>query len=101
MKQSTRFISTIKLGQYDIVNSPLVATATADVILEPIITNVSSNSLSRTVTTQIKNTGSSNAHNAWVMVEVFSKGSRIKLSGQDYLRVNIGTVKIRQYNGNS
>jgi hypothetical protein len=66
MKQSPGFISTVELGQYDVVNTPSGATPTADVKLEPVITNVSGTGLSRIVTTQIVNTGSSDAHNAWV-----------------------------------
>jgi len=98
MKQLPGFISTIELGQYKIVNTPSGATSTADVKLKPAITNVSNIGLSRAVTTQIANTGSYDVHNMWVKVEVFLQGSRVKLDGQDYLRVDIGTVKPRQYN---
>ena len=93
MEKSSRFTSTIKLGRYDVVNTPSVATPTANVKLEPVITNVSGTGLSRIITTQIINTGNFDAHNVWVNVEVFSHGSRVKLDGQDYLRVYIGTVK--------
>ncbi len=73
---------------------PPSPTVTPTVVnFEMVVTGVSGSGLSRTVTAQVTNTGSSDAHAAWAKVEVFSQGQRIQLSGQDYLRVDIGTVK--------
>ena len=47
---------------------------------------------SGTVDAQITNTGSSDAHNVWAKVEIICQGS----DGQDYLRINLGTIKARQ-----
>ncbi len=49
--------------------------------------------LSYTVTADIANTGTSDAHNVWGKIEVFSGSSRIQVNGSDYLRVDIGTLK--------
>ena len=57
------------------------------------ITDISGTGLSRTVTAQVTNTGSTDAHNAWAKVEVFSQGASIKLSNNDFLRVDIGIIK--------
>ncbi len=65
----------------------------ANVNFEVVVTNVSGTGLSRTITAQITNTGTADAHNVWVKAEVFSQGQRIQVSGQDYLRVDIGTIK--------
>ncbi len=57
------------------------------------ITNLTGTGLSRTVNAQITNDGTADAHNVWVKSEVFSQQQKIQLSGQDSLRVDIGTVK--------
>ncbi len=57
------------------------------------ITAMSGTGLSRIVTAQVTNTGSTDAHNAWAKVEVFSQGASIKLSNNDFLRVDIGIIK--------
>jgi hypothetical protein len=67
----------------------------AKVTFEISITDISGSGLSRAVTAQVKNTGSADAHNAWIKVDVSSLGQRISLSGQDSLKLNIGTVKAR------
>jgi hypothetical protein len=72
---------------------PPPTTSTVNVNFELAVTTVSGTGLSRTVTAQITNTGNADAHNVWVKVEVSSQGQRIQLSGQDYLGVDIGTVK--------
>ncbi len=59
------------------------------------ITNVSGAGLSRAVTAQVTNKGSADAHNAWAKAEVFSQGQRIQISGQDYVKQDLGTVKGR------
>ena len=58
-----------------------------------VITNVDGVGLSRTVTAQITNTQSADAHNAWAKAEVFSQGQRIPISGRSYLRQILGIVK--------
>ena len=42
---------------------------------------------------QLTNTGKDDTHNVWAKVEVFSQESRIKLSGEDFLRVDVGLLK--------
>ena len=49
--------------------------------------------LNGTVTAEITNAGSVDAHNVWVKVEVFSQGTRVLLNGKDFLRVDVGTLK--------
>lgn len=57
------------------------------------VTKVSSPALfSRSITAQISNTGSDDAHNVWFRLEAFSAGSRVQLNGQDYVRVDIGNL---------
>jgi hypothetical protein len=57
------------------------------------ILDVSGADLSRTVTAQLLNTGSIDATNCWVKIEVFSSGSRIKINGEEYQRIDLGTLK--------
>jgi hypothetical protein len=57
------------------------------------ITGVTGENLSRTVTADITNTGSIDALNTYAKIEVFSRGKRIKLNGQDYLSEDLGTLK--------
>jgi hypothetical protein len=57
------------------------------------ITDVSGSGLSRTISAQITNTGKTDAHNTWGKIEVFSGGNRIKINGQDSVRVDLGTLK--------
>lgn len=56
------------------------------------VTDISGSGLSRTVTAKLTNTGSAEAHNVWAKTEAFSQGSRIKLSGKEYLRTDIGSM---------
>jgi hypothetical protein len=67
----------------------------AKVNFEISVTAVSGSGLSRTVSAEVNNSGSADAHNTWIKVDVSSLGQRIRLSGQDYLKVNIGTIKAR------
>ncbi len=69
---------------------------TADVKFELVVSDVSGTGLSRTITAQITNTGSSEAHNVWVKIEVSSQEARVKLDGQDYIRVDLGTIKAKE-----
>ncbi|MFC1969083.1 hypothetical protein ACFLVF_01165 [Chloroflexota bacterium] len=57
------------------------------------VTGVSGSGFSRTISAQLKNIGTDDAHNVWAKVEVFSQESRIKLSGEDFLSVDIGLLK--------
>jgi hypothetical protein len=57
------------------------------------ITDVSGSGLSRAVTAHVTNKGSADAHNTWAKAEVFSRGKRITISGQDYVRHDLGTLK--------
>lgn len=60
------------------------------------LTNISGAGFTRTVTAQLANTGTADAHNTWAKVEVFSQGSRIQLNGTDFLRVDVGTLKAKE-----
>jgi len=75
-------------------NSPTLFEA--DVRFHFAVSDISGTGLSRTVTGQLSNMGSSDAHNVWVKVEVFCDGSRVKVSGQDYLQGDIGIIKARE-----
>ncbi|MFC1967957.1 hypothetical protein ACFLVX_01010 [Chloroflexota bacterium] len=67
-----------------------------DVKFEFEITDISGSGLSRAIAAQVTNTGSIDAHNVWGKVEVFSQGSRIKLGGKEFLRMDIGTIAVGQ-----
>lgn len=71
---------------------PPTTPPTANVDFQPAVIGVSGTGLSRTVTAQITNTGSADAHNVWAKVEVFSQQTRVMLDGKDYLRVDAGTL---------
>ncbi len=47
---------------------------------------------SGTVNAQVTNTGTVDAHNVWVKVEIIYQGSIVKIGGQDYLRKDLGTL---------
>ncbi|MBI4333053.1 MAG: hypothetical protein HY673_17440 [Chloroflexi bacterium] len=57
------------------------------------VTGITGTGLTRTVTALLRNTGTADAHNAWAKVEVFSQGARVSLSGSDFIRVDIGTLR--------
>jgi len=57
------------------------------------VTDISGSGLSRTIVAEITNTGTMDAHNVWYKVEITSADSKIKLNGEEYLRVDIGTLK--------
>ena len=59
------------------------------------IAGVSGSGLTQTIAAQITNTGTTDANNTQAKIEVFSQQQRIKLSGQDYLTENLGTVKAK------
>ena len=77
---------------------PIPSTGTSpstakDVKFEFAVTEISGSGLSRTISAQLTNVGTDDAHNIWGEVEVSSQESRIKLGGKDYLRIEIGTLK--------
>lgn len=57
------------------------------------ITDITGAGLSRTISAQIANTGTADAHNVWAEARVSSGGSSIQVGGQDYLRVDIGILQ--------
>ncbi len=57
------------------------------------VTEISGSGLSRTISAQLSNTGTNDAHNVSAKVEVFSQDSRVKLGGKESLSVDIGTLK--------
>jgi len=65
----------------------------SNIVFEFAVTGISGNGLSRTISAQLTNTGTDDAHNVWAKVEVSSQDSRIRLSGEDFLRVDIGMLK--------
>ena len=76
------------------IPSPSPSPSTAkDVKFEFAVTEISGSGLSRIISAQLTHIGTDDAHNVWGKVEVFSQESRIKLSGKDYLRIDIGTLK--------
>ncbi|MFC1906705.1 hypothetical protein ACFLW8_01280 [Chloroflexota bacterium] len=74
--------------------SPSQPTPTGSTVeFEFAVAGISGDGLSRTISAQLTNTGTGDAHNVWAKVEVFSQDSRIKVSGEDFLRVDIGILK--------
>ncbi len=73
------------------VVSPPVPAASVD--FQIYVSGVGGTGLSRTVTAQITNNGTADAHNVWVKSEVFSGQQKVSISGQDSLRMDIGIVK--------
>jgi hypothetical protein len=73
--------------------STSTTTTSNDVNFSLNILDVSGADLSRTVTAQLLNKGSIDATNCWVNIEVFSSGSRIKINGEEYQRIDLGTLK--------
>ncbi|MBI2957491.1 MAG: hypothetical protein HYY32_01490 [Chloroflexi bacterium] len=57
--------------------------------------NVSQSGLSANVTATLTNNGAADAHNVWAKVEAFAQGSRVKVNGADYLRVDVGELKAK------
>jgi hypothetical protein len=74
--------------------SPTTTTSTGnDVNFVLNINSVSGTDFSRRISAELINTGTNNAQNTWVKVEVFSGGNKIKIKGEDFLRKDIGTLK--------
>ncbi len=48
---------------------------------------------SGTVVARITNTGTVDAHNSWIKVEVYSQDSLIKINGEDFFRKDLDTIK--------
>lgn len=57
------------------------------------IIEITGNSLSPTISAEITNKGSIDAQNTWAKIEVFSRGKRIKIGGEEFLRKNLGTLE--------
>ncbi|MFC2039874.1 hypothetical protein ACFLTW_01695 [Chloroflexota bacterium] len=70
----------------------LPPTQSVGVRFEHTITDISGNGLTRTVKTNLTNTGDMDAHNVWGKLQVFSNESVIKLDGEEFLRIDIGSV---------
>ena len=68
------------------------ASAEVDVNFSLDITDISPSGMSANVTAQLTNTGTTDAHNTRARVEAFSKGSLIKINGQNYLDKDLGTI---------
>lgn len=71
------------------------ASSTANVNFSLNIIGISGSGLTRTVSGEIWNTGTSDAHNAWVKIEVSTGGKKIQINGQDFIRKDLGTIKAR------
>jgi cytoskeletal protein RodZ len=52
-----------------------------------------SGATSGTVVAQIVNTGSVDAHNAWIKVEIYTQDTLVKVDGEDFFRKDLGTIK--------
>jgi len=59
------------------------------------ITSINGGDFSRSVSAQLTNVGTADAHNVWGKIEAYYQGIRIKLSGQDYVRKDIGLLAAR------
>jgi hypothetical protein len=75
------------------VQNPALPIPANDVNFTLNIKSVSGTDLSRRITAEMINTGSIDAQNTWVMIEVFSRGKGVKVNGQDNLRIYLGTLK--------
>ncbi|MFC1909671.1 hypothetical protein ACFLXC_00015 [Chloroflexota bacterium] len=76
-----------------IPTSKPVADINETVKFDFIVTDISGSGLSRTINTQIANTGTMDAHNVSARVEALSGDSQLKISGGDYLEIDIGELK--------
>ena len=63
-----------------------------EVKFELAVADIIGSGLSRTITSQVTNSGAIDVHNVWGKVEVFSQDSIIKLGGEESLRIDVGTV---------
>jgi hypothetical protein len=80
-------------GSLPTTTLPISVTPKGAVDFDLQITGMSGSDLTRTVTAQITNTGTIDAHNVSAKIEVFSGGSRIKVNGSDYITQTAGTIK--------
>lgn len=75
-------------------NSLATSSSSSAVNFVPSITGVSGSDLTtRTITAQLANTGTADAHNVQAKIEAYSQGTRIELNGQDYLIQSFSTIK--------
>lgn len=56
------------------------------------ITSISGGSFSRSVSARLTNVGTADAHNVWGKIEAFYQGTKINLSGRDYIQKDIGLL---------
>jgi hypothetical protein len=68
------------------------ATTITDVSFGLEIISVTGADLSRTITAQLTNTGTTDAHNVLARADVTSQGSTIKINGQDFISQGFGTL---------
>jgi len=54
--------------------------------------DISGSGLSRNVTARLSNLGPDDAHNVWGKLEGFSRETRVKLSGRENIRIDVGTL---------
>ncbi|MBI4338242.1 MAG: hypothetical protein HY683_10495 [Chloroflexi bacterium] len=59
------------------------------------VLDMSGGGFSRTVTARLTNLGFQDATGVWAKVELYAGASRVKLSGQDSLRIDIGALSAR------
>jgi hypothetical protein len=68
------------------------STKEAGVDFEFSVIKISGSGLSRIVDAQLTNTGDADAHNISVKIKAFSGDSIIRLNGEDYIEVIVGTI---------
>lgn len=56
------------------------------------ITNISGGGFSRSVSARLTNVGTADAYNVWGKIEAFYQGTKINLSGRDYIQKDIGLL---------
>ena len=79
------------IADVTIENTP-ASTVTDNVKFSLEITGISGSGFSRSVSARLTNVGTVNAHNVWGKIEAFYQGTRITLSGHDYVRKDIGLL---------
>jgi cytoskeletal protein RodZ len=68
-------------------------TTSAAVNFDLTVTNISGTGLSRTITWQITNTGTIDAHNVSVEAQIYSQGDLVKVNGLDSISETLGTIQ--------
>ncbi|MBI4320870.1 MAG: hypothetical protein HY675_20450 [Chloroflexi bacterium] len=78
-----------------VTGAPPATAPASKVAFDLKIGSVSQSGLSANVTATLTNNGAADAHNVWAKVEAFVQGSRVKVNGADYLRVDVGELKAK------